>query len=363
VKSYDIIIIGAGPAGCAAALSLKNTGLSVALCEKAIFPREKICGDGLCDRTLNTLKAISESYYDELFAELNPLAMQKAALYYKNKKHVLHFKHFGYTVSRMDFDQFLFTRIKRDCPNVEIIENCRITRVQRYEEAIEVFSKNISLQARFVIFANGAHTTIDDNFNRHQKSKDKSGFAIRAYYKGIQGLQENCIEMHYKKQYFPGYLWIFPMRNGLVNAGFGYHLKHAHQFDLPIKEIFAQWINTDLKHRFMEAEQVSPLKGGLIAYSTNKYQCYGNNYVVAGDSASLVDPISGGGIGNAMFSGREAALQALRCFNHNDFSSKITKDYASALKKRMMREMTKQYLLQRTFSNHRWLMDIVALFT
>ncbi len=362
MKSYDIIIIGAGPAGCAAALSLRDSGLRVALCEREVFPREKICGDGLCDRSINTLRAISDSYYKEFLSELNPLKINKALVYYKNKCHTRGLKSFGYTLKRRDFDQFLFTRVTRDCHNLEVFEKCKINDVKRSGEEMDVISSHLSLKTKFLIFANGVHSSPANDFPGTNRKKEDNGFAIRSYFKGIQGLQDDGIEMHYKKEYFPGYFWIFPMGNGLANAGFGYHLKHANRFSLSVKDIFQHWINTDLKHRFVNAEQVAPLKGGLIPYSTNKYQCYGNNYAITGDSASLADPISAGGIGNAMFSGREAALQAIRCFNRNDFSDKITKDYAFALKKRMQREMARRHLMQKTVSNHRWLMDVVALF-
>ncbi len=362
MKRYDVIISGAGPAGCAAALSLRNSGLRVALCEKEAFPREKICGDGLCDRTMNTLRAISETYYDELFKEIHPLAIKKAALFYKNKRRMLNFKSFGYTVSRVDFDHFLFTRVKRDCPNVEVYENCKITKVERMGEEIEVFSKNLSFRTKFLIFANGNHSNLTGNFAGTRRKKEDDGFAIRAYYKNIQGLQDDCIEMHYKKEYFPGYFWIFPLENGLANAGFGYHLKHAHQFNLPIKEIFQQWMDNELRERFLNAERVSPLKGGLIPYSKNEYECYGNNYVIAGDSAALADPISGGGIGNAMFSGREAALQAIRCFEENDFSARMAEQYSTVLKKRLQKEIGRRYRQQKLIANHRWFMDVGAFF-
>ena len=65
--NFDIAIVGAGPAGCSAALSLRESGCSVALFERKSFPRVKICGDGLCDRSINTLRDINPRYVDEFF--------------------------------------------------------------------------------------------------------------------------------------------------------------------------------------------------------------------------------------------------------------------------------------------------------
>ena len=69
-KAFDIAIIGAGPAGCSAALTLRNSGCSVALFEKSSFPRNKICGDGVCDRSMNTLKDINPAYFEEFLATI-----------------------------------------------------------------------------------------------------------------------------------------------------------------------------------------------------------------------------------------------------------------------------------------------------
>src|SRR5690606_19953283 len=123
---YDIAIIGAGPSGSTAALALQHANVRVALFEKDEFPRQKICGDGLCDRSINTLRAISETYYNEFIETFSPLPIQKTDLVYKGTHHTLNFKNFGYTCKREDFDAFLFSRIQRDCSNCTIYQNTQI---------------------------------------------------------------------------------------------------------------------------------------------------------------------------------------------------------------------------------------------
>ena len=70
-QDFDIAIIGAGPAGCSAALTLQKTQCKVALFEKSEFPRQKICGDGVCDRSINTLQAINPLYFEEFLGCVN----------------------------------------------------------------------------------------------------------------------------------------------------------------------------------------------------------------------------------------------------------------------------------------------------
>ncbi|PLX22728.1 MAG: hypothetical protein C0599_05730 [Salinivirgaceae bacterium] len=358
MKKYDIVIIGGGPAGSSAALSLKNSGLKVALFDKKSFPREKICGDGLCDRAINTLKEISPDYYDEFIKELDPTIISKASLVYKNKQHEFGYGTYGYLVPRLQFDNFMISRVKRDCANVDLYQNSEIVDTNNIDNGFEIKAKNESYFARLVIFAVGAHSSLIRKFTQQPFKKEQYGIAVRAYYKGVTGTKNDRVELHFKKQYIPGYFWIFPMKNGLSNVGFGYHMKYVSKNSDNLKDIMADWISNDLKERFATAEQVTPLKGGMIPYSANSFNCAGDNYLIAGDAAFLADPFTGGGIGNAMFSGRQAALQVKRCFDENYFSLVETKKYEEALKKRMGKEVKRRYNLQVIISRHTWLVNV-----
>ncbi len=362
MKKYDIIIIGGGPAGTSSAISLKNSGLQVALFEKKAFPREKICGDGLCDRSINVLKDLSEFYFEELMEELSPLPVKKADIVYKRKRFPLSFTSYGYIVPRIDFDQFLMERVKRDCPNVHVYENERINQVFQTNEGVEAFSENHSIKAKLVLFACGAYGSLSGRFSGQLQKNKNIGIAIRAYFQGIKNLEEGRIELHYNKKYFPGYFWIFPLKDGLANVGFGFSRKYALTQQESIRKIFNHWIEIDLKEKFDGAKIVSPIRGGLIPYSQNRSQWAGRNYMITGDAASLADPVFGGGIGNAMLSGRLAAIQAMNCFKIDDFSSAKTKQYNTALKHRLKTETTKRYIFKNALTHHKWIIGLIAFF-
>jgi len=362
-NQYDIIIVGAGPAGCCSALSLQNSNLKIALLEKDEFPRHKICGDGVCDRSINTLRTISQKYYDEFMAMETPQAISKTDLVYKGKHHTLNFKNFGYTCSRYEFDNFLFNLVKRDCTNINIIENTQIAHSERSNSGVILTdSKGKTYEAPIVIIGNGAKSKIAEQLSGQAWDKSKNGVAIRAYYKGVTNMNEDTIELHYKKEYFPGYLWIFPLKNGEANVGFGYHLADADKHKNKIQDILEEWINTDskLKERFKNATMISKMQGGLIPYNSNEFNCIGNNYMITGDAANLIDPISGGGIGSAMYSGHIAALQAEKCCASKNFTIDEIKNYEILLKKRVEKEMRTRFKLQKIISKNTWLLDIFA---
>lgn len=361
--SYDIAIIGAGPAGCAAALTLRDSGFSVALFEKAQFPRQKICGDGVCDRSINILKTLSPSYLEEFLSKEDSLCIRNTELTYKGHSYFINFNSFGYTCKRYDFDRFLFSLVTRDCNNCTIYQNTEIRSVYRENERFNLTSNdNETYSAKMLLVCNGACSKIARELTGKKFSKRNLGVAVRAYYKGVQGLRTDTLELHYKKEYFPGYLWIFPMADGSANVGFGRTVSHENETDQSIREQFNEWIKNDetLKERFKSAELITPIQGGLIPYNDNLFDCYGEGFLLCGDAANLIDPISGGGIGSAMLSGHYAALQAKNCFKSNTFTVEETEKYAKNLKKRMGEETNIRLTLQQTISKHRWLLDVLA---
>lgn len=364
IKTYDIAIIGAGPAGCCAALALQKANCSVVIFEKEEFPRSKTCGDGLCDRSINALKDLSIEYYNEFTSTLPHIEITNTKLFYKNRPYQIDFKDFGYTCKRIDFDNFLFSLVQRDCNNCEILQKTPIQSLERQNDGIVLSSKDGNqFFAHLVIICNGASSKLARSITNEKYDKEKMGVAVRAYYSNVQGL-EKSIELHYKKEYFPGYFWIFPLSNGLANVGFGCHLSKNAPKQKDYKSILEDWIANEpnIRDRFAQAQQQTPVLGGLIPYNTTNFNICGENYCICGDAANLIDPISGGGIGSSMVSGIYAAQIAKKCVNKKDYSKNATQEYVTLLKNRVGKEMQMRYGIQKQFTKHTWLLDVFAFF-
>ena len=360
-RHYDIAIIGAGPAGCSAALTLQKSQLKVVLFEKNEFPRQKICGDGICDRSTNTLRAINPQYLEEFLSTQKYQKIRNTRIVYKNNSYIVDFKNFGYACKRYDFDNFLFSLVKRDCQNLSIFQNTTISSLQRDSDGFVLTAeKNVTYHAKMVLICSGAASMLARSVTGASFTRNNMGVAIRAYYRGVKDLQEGTIELHYKKEFFPGYLWIFPLADGMANVGFGWHL--GQPYPEKIQDVMYNWIQQDdtLRQRFSDAEQISLLQGGLIPYNTTEFDCYGDNYCICGDSANLIDPISGGGIGSAMLSGHFAAQIAEKAIMSGDYSKTVTREYAEKLCKRVQSEMKTRYFLQQKIAKHTWLLDVLA---
>lgn len=364
MQHFDIAIIGAGPAGCSAALTLQDSALSIAVFEKSTFPRQKICGDGLCDRTINTLKAIKESYLEEFLAKHNPLCIKQTKLTYKGRSYLVDFKNFGYISKRVDFDNFLFSLVTRDCKNTTIFEQCTIQSATKDDQGFVLQDdEGNNYHAKIILVCNGASSKIARTLT-NEKPNENMGVAVRAYYKNVQGIEANTMELHYKKEFFPGYLWIFPIADGTANVGFGCKTENPICESESYRDIMENWINNDeeLRKRFSESERITPIQGGLIPYNNGTFSCVGDNFCICGDAAHLIDPISGGGIGSAMLSGRFAAQQAEICIKNGNSSKESLLGYEITLRKRVEKEMTTRANIQKAISNHPWLLDILAFF-
>lgn len=358
VSKFDIAIIGSGPAGCSAALTLRNSSCSVALFEKSSFPRNKICGDGVCDRSINTLKDINPAYFEEFLATQKALCIKNIEIGYQNRSYVTSVKSYGYNCKRLEFDNFLFNLVQRDAKNVTVFQNCGIRKVERTDKGFRLYAHNGEIFfAKMLLVCNGASSKIARELTGSKPEKSDLGVAVRAYYSGVKDLKNDTIELHFKKEFFPGYLWIFPMADGTANVGFGCLVNDLKD---DIRSIFQSWIANDdtLRQRFSEAKSISPLVGGLIPYNVDKFDCFGDNFCVCGDAANLIDPVTGGGIGNAMASGYYAAQVAEKCVLNGIFSKTETEKYSKMLQKRIGRDIHTRFVLTRLIMKHRWLLPI-----
>jgi flavin-dependent dehydrogenase len=166
---------------------------------------------------------------------------------------------------------------------------------------------------------------------------------IRAYYKNVTALDtDNFIELHFIDKILPGYFWIFPLPNGEANIGLGMRSDYISKNKINLKKQLEEIINTHpiISKRFKEATLIDDVKGFGLPLGSKKRNISGDNYLLIGDAASLIDPFTGEGIGNAMMSGMLAAQHAQLCLQNNNFSAANNKAYDVAVYKRLWSELS-----------------------
>ena len=169
------------------------------------------------------------------------------------------------------------------------------------------------------------------------------------------------IELIFLKELLPGYFWIFPSSQGLVNAGFGMMQNQVVRRKENLIHVFSELIASHplLAPRFIHAKAIGKAEAHALPLGTYKFNRSGNRYLLLGDAAFLVDPFSGEGVGNAMASGEIAASILEKCFGVNDFSASALQAYDARIKRRFSQEFRTTSIMQK-LAGSAWLFNLVV---
>ena len=359
---FDVIICGAGPAGCTAALTLGSSGLKIALIEKKKFPREKVCGDAIPAFVPKVLSTINPEYAKafEGLAGRNKVNICRIISPGKGSLD-LKFTEYGYICRRTIFDAFLFD-LAGQLPDITIFQETAVENVSGDADEIRIRTdKDQDLKTRLVIGCDGANSPIRRYLTGNEIDFNYCSSAVRAYFKNVTGNPPDTFELHFLKELLPGYFWIFPLQDNQFNVGLGLPSAAVKGEKINLRRELLRIIEKvpTISNRFLKAELVSEIQGSLLPLWLRKTPVSGNRFMLCGDAASLINPASGAGIGQAMQSGRYAGWQALKCFAKNDFSARFMKSYDNTLSEKLWKE-NRQYLIVRELVlRNAWILESI----
>lgn len=337
---YDVIIVGAGPAGSTAALYAHRLGLNCILLDKAVFPRDKICGDALSGKSVRLMRELNllEGVEKLEGSEINRITFGSPShsqfdVHLKGNKNN-DFITKGYVVPRKIFDNFLFkkadelTETRQGFTVNDIIyENDNISGVK----GTNIEGKEEILNAPVIMGCDGANSIIARKLGLYEMDMENTAVAIRCYYEGVEGLS-NQIELHYVSEVKPGYFWLFPAGNGKANIGIGLSKNDAKKEDRTLRQIMDEIVQSDyFRSRFGNARPLEKPVGWNLPLGRIQRKNHGNGFMLLGDAAGLVDPFTGEGIGNAMVAAKYAMQVASKAKNHKDYSERSFSEYDQLL--------------------------------
>lgn len=309
----EILVIGAGPGGAAAAWVLAQVGHDVLMIDRAEFPREKTCGDGLTPRAVKMLRSIG----------VLPQVEAAGATRIESVRIIGPFEYsvditladtqptdasYALVLSRFQFDDIM--RQYAVEAGVEYMGRVRVRQVMRSGDRITSIEADspvgpLEVRPRYVILAVGANVGFlkRAGFIRRKVQVIR---AVRTYYTKVK-IPNNRYTFYFDLSLMPGYGWIFPTSNGMANVGAGV-FPTFWASKKPTSELFAEFVRRRAKEGCMrEAELVGPLKGYPLRVDFPAQRVAGENWAIVGEAAGLVNPVTGEGIDLAIESGLLAA--------------------------------------------------------
>ena len=329
-ETYDLLIVGAGPAGAAAAYWAAKRGLEVLAVDKQHFPRDKTCGDGLTPRAV---KELSDMGLDGAFAGWHRhkglrVRAHGAVLELPWPSHPV-YPDYGFVVRRRDLDGLVAERARSAGAvvrhGVEAVKPLwrgdgklagAVLRDKTTGETEQV-------KARYVIVADGANSRFGRALGTKRDRGLAQGMAIRTYYASPAHDDpwiESALDITDRQgNTLPGYGWVFPLGDGKVNVGIGL-LSTFRDY----KSVNTSWLMEEWAHALPDFWGVDPASpeiapvGGRLPMGGSVQPKAGANWLVAGDAAGTVNPFNGEGIDYAYETGRAAADIIASALARND---------------------------------------------
>ena len=311
IHKTDVVVVGAGPAGAAAAIEARRAGLDVVVVDKATFPRPKCCGDGLTTNALRQLEQLgfqpasvpSWQRIDDVVivspagrSRTYPLPRQQGT--------------WAAVARRSELDHQLLLLARES--GAEVLEGHELTALEQDQTSamltIQTEDRRLRIKSRFVIAADGMWSPTRKLLGIGPNRYRGDWHAFRQYFSGVSPLAQDKLIVWFEPDLLPGYAWSFPLADGRANVGFGIIRGEGGK---RIQNMGSQWAELLARPRIRsllghDAKPDEPHRAWPIPARLGHLPLALGRVLFVGDAAAATDPMSGEGIGQAIESGRMA---------------------------------------------------------
>ena len=323
MKPCDVAVVGAGPAGCSTAIMLAQHGLQVALIDRAVFPRDKVCGDFLNPINWPVLQElnVAEDLLSVPHSRVSKFRMTVA----DGAEAVSVFpgqgeRQFGLGLRRIHLDHLLIERAKR--AGVDVYEGVRLTALRNQSRGwcldMNRGGELDSVRPKLLVGADGRNSWVARQLRLASDSPKRSatvGFSIQL--QNVTGVRDS-VEIH---QFAGGYAGLVRVDEDTVNLGFAIGrslLGRSISFET-LRENYLRR-NQSLDKLLRAGEPKSDLRSAWPVYFPPR-RCFGDGFLLVGDAARVTEPITGEGVYLALRSGQLAATTIAAAVAEGNLSS------------------------------------------
>ena len=317
----DVLVVGAGPSGIAAALTLRANNFDVIVIDKAFFPRDKCCGDGL---TTGALRILDELGFDpktvpnwtvcnDVWLRSPSGSEMQFSLPTRGQ--------FAAIAPRIELDNALVQLARSK--NIRVLEGHEFVSVREQTSdhiTIDITNSNSSkietVQSKFVIASDGMWSPVRKSLGMSTPGYLGEWHAFRQYANNVTGSAKHRLHVWFEKDLLPGYAWSFPLQDGRVNIGFGI-LRGGKYSVQQMKDL---WPNLLARKHIAGA-----LGSGVVMEDRHtawpiparvtSAPLSSGRVLFIGDAACVTDTLTGEGIGQALLSGQLSARAILAGIN------------------------------------------------
>ena len=303
----DVVIVGAGPAGVSAGIQLVRAGRDVVIIDKATFPRDKICGDGLTTAALRELEDLGlEPASVESWTAVDDVIVRSPS------GHTVTFAlprdagQYAAIATRLDLDSALVDRARKE--GVVVVEGASLETLDDRNDGVTVHTSRGGFNARYVVAADGMWSPTRKALGLATPGYLGEWHAFRQYFSNVTGPASSHLVVSFEADLLPGYFWAFPLPDGRANVGFGIERGRKHRTrdmkqlwpDLLARPHLRELLGPDATPEGMHRAWPIPAQLSKVPSGTGRV-------LFVGDALSACDPMTGEGIGQALESGRLAA--------------------------------------------------------
>jgi menaquinone-9 beta-reductase len=311
----QVLVVGGGPSGAAAAYWLAEDGVDVLLVEKKTYPRDKACGDGLTPRAVRQLVDMGFEFGDDIHRIVGLRSYAGDIMLEMPWPEHSIYPNWGATLRRADLDgrvtALAETRGAKVLQGVEaraIVDGGELM-------AVELHHKDGSdaerVTPQFVVIADGSLSRFGRELGTERRRDYPFGLAVRGYWaspNADDGFIESQLDIRDARgRSMPGYGWVFPLGDGTVNVGAGLVSTFKGWKDVNTGDILDAYLAELPEHWEIAGDPLARPIGGKLPMAFSVGPKSGRDWVVVGDAAGSVNPFNGEGIDYAYETGRLAA--------------------------------------------------------